>query len=144
MRRRLLILAAVLPVSGMAGAAMAGSLAALRTLPAGSMISAGDITFDPALNGGLADTAQVIGKEARVTVYEGRPILASSVIAPTLVDRNQSVSVGYSRGGLSISTEGRALGRGGAGDVIRVLNIASRVTVSARINPDGTLSVVSP
>lgn len=127
-----------------AGVASAGSLTALRTLPAGSMISAGDVAFDPALNGGLADAAQVVGKETRVTVYEGRPILASSVTAPTLVDRNQSVSVGYTRGGLSISTEGRALGRGGAGDVIRVLNIASRVTVSARINPDGTLTVVSP
>lgn len=139
MRALLLIAALATP-----GAVWAGSLAALRTLPAGSLIAPDDVGFNAALSGGLDDPAQVIGKETRVTVYEGRPILAASLIAPTLVDRNQIVTVGWSRGGLSIQTEGRALGRGGAGDVIRVLNIASRVTVSARINPDGTLSVVTP
>lgn len=139
--RGLLLIAALLTLPGVAGA---GSLAALRTLPAGSLIGEGDVAFNEALKGGLEDAAQVIGKETRVTLYEGRPILPSNIVAPTLVDRNQSVIVGWSRGGLSIQTEGRALGRGGAGDVIRVLNIASRVTVSARINPDGTLSVVTP
>lgn len=139
MRAVLLIAALALP-----GAASAGSLAALRTLPAGSLIAAEDVALNPALKGGLDDPAQVIGREARVTIYEGRPILAASVTAPTLVDRNQLVTVGWSRGGLTIQTEGRALGRGGVGEVVRVLNIASRVTVSARINPDGTLSVVTP
>lgn len=139
--RALLLIAALIALPA---AAPAGSLAALRTLPAGSVIAAGDITLNAALKGGLDDPAQVIGKEARVTIYEGRPILAASIAAPTLVDRNQIVTVGWARGGLSIHAEGRALGRGGAGDVIRVLNIASRVTLSARINPDGTLSVVTP
>lgn len=139
MRAVLLIAVLALP-----GAASAGSLAALRTLPAGSLIAAEDVALNPALKGGLDDPAQVIGREARVTIYAGRPILAASVTAPTLVDRNQLVTVGWSRGGLTIQTEGRALGRGGVGEVVRVLNIASRVTVSARINPDGTLSVVTP
>lgn len=144
MNMRNLFLIATLHLLALSGAAWAGSLAAVRTLPAGSLIAAEDVAFVPTLKGGLDDPAQVIGKETRVTLYEGRAIAPSSLVAPTLVDRNQPVIVGWSRGGLSIQTEGRALGRGGAGDIIRVLNIASRVTVSARINPDGTLSVATP
>lgn len=138
MRWSLALIVAALPV-----AAQAGTLTALRTLPAGTVIQAQDVAFDPSARSGLDDPADVVGKATRITVYEGRPILASNIVVPTLVDRNETVVIGYSSGGLSIQTEGRALGKGGPGDVIRVLNNASRVTLSARINPDGTLSVLT-
>jgi flagellar basal body P-ring formation protein FlgA len=47
----------------------------------------------------------------------------------------------YAAGPLAITTEGRALARGGAGDVIRVLNLSSRNTVTGRVQPDGAVSV---
>ena len=43
--------------------------------------------------------------------------------------------------GLRILTEGRALARGGVGDVIRVMNLSSRTTVSGRIAADGSVHV---
>jgi len=133
----------VFVIAAMACTAEAGTLTALRTLPAGSVIQSQDVAFDTSRAGGADDPAAMIGKETRVTVYAGRPLLAANLAAPTLVERNQIVVVGYHAGGLSIETEGRALGKGGAGDVIRVLNIASRATLSARINPDGTLTVLT-
>ncbi|MEM9126779.1 MAG: flagella basal body P-ring formation protein FlgA, partial [Pseudomonadota bacterium] len=42
---------------------------------------------------------------------------------------------------LSITTEGRALGRGAAGDRIRVMNLSSRTTVTGLIRPDGQIEV---
>jgi flagella basal body P-ring formation protein FlgA len=51
------------------------------------------------------------------------------------------VSLVYRRGPLSILAEGRALGRGGVGDSVRVINIASRATVTGLVAPDGTLTV---
>lgn len=137
-------LALALAIAGLPAAAPAGIVAA-RTLPAGTVIEAGDISI-AALPDGLADDAadpaRIIGRQARTTIYEGRPVQPANLVTPTLVDRNALVTVIYTAGALSISTEGRALGKGGAGDTIPVLNVASRVTLSARINPDGTLTVL--
>jgi len=40
-----------------------------------------------------------------------------------------------------ISTEGRALDRAGPGDFIRVMNLTSRATVTARVDGSGTAHV---
>jgi flagella basal body P-ring formation protein FlgA len=68
-------------------------------------------------------------------------VRAADLGPPALVDRNQIVALDFRAGGLSIRAEGRALARGGAGDVIRVMNLASRTTVSGRIRPDGVVDV---
>ena len=58
-----------------------------------------------------------------------------------LVERNQTVSLVFRSAGLSILTEGRALTRGGVGDQIKVMNLASRMTVTGIIGTDGTVLV---
>ncbi|WP_340425144.1 flagellar basal body P-ring formation chaperone FlgA [Yoonia sp. GPGPB17] len=59
----------------------------------------------------------------------------------TVVERNQIVPLLFEKNGLIISTDGRALGRAGPGDTIRVMNIGSRTTVSATIGNDGVAYV---
>lgn len=128
----------------MASPAVADSLVATHTIRAQATIAAEDFTaVDADIPGALNDPAAVLGLEAKVTIYAGRPLTATSVGAAALVDRNQTVSLVYHSGGLSILTEGRALSRGGAGDVIKVMNLSSRATVSGTIRPDGTVSVTS-
>ena len=58
-----------------------------------------------------------------------------------MVDRNEVIPLIYSSGGLTISTEGRALGRAGPGEIIRVMNLSSRTTVTARIDQNGAAHV---
>jgi flagella basal body P-ring formation protein FlgA len=58
-----------------------------------------------------------------------------------VVERNQIVPISFLSGGLAIKAEGRALARGGVGDVIRVMNLQSRTTVSGQIAPDGQVLV---
>lgn len=128
----------------LSGAACADSLVATHTIRAHSVVSAEDFTaVDADIPGALTDPAAVIGLEAKVTIYAGRPIRAKDIGAATLIERNQTVSLVYRSGGLSILTEGRALTRGGAGDVIKVMNLSSRTTVSGTIGSDGTVSVNS-
>lgn len=122
--------------------ALADVLVMSRTLPAGTIVTAEDIRPDARARNGVSDPALVVGLEARTMLYEGRAIRASDVTRPTLVDRNQIVKLSWVRGGLIIETDGRALGKGGAGEVIRVMNLSSRATVSARINADGTLEII--
>jgi flagellar basal body P-ring formation protein FlgA len=134
---RLMLILALWP-----GLAAAESVIALRTIQAQSVVSEADLDHvDAVIPGAISDVALVIGQEARVTIYAGRPIRATDFGAPTLVDRNQIVQLIYAAGGLQIITEGRALGRGGAGDVIRVMNIASRSTVSGVVTDTGAVRV---
>lgn len=124
--------------------AMADSLVAAHTIKAQTVLRAEDITVVADENPNSPSAASdAVGLEARLTIYAGRPILAAELGAPSVIDRNQIVSIGYQSGGLAILTEGRALARGGVGDVIRVMNLASRTTVMGRISPDGTV-VVGP
>ncbi|MDF3856309.1 flagellar basal body P-ring formation chaperone FlgA [Paracoccus sp. P2] len=120
---------------------LAGSVVANRTLPAGTVIAAGDVSLVPDQPGGIEEIAAVLGQQLRVMVYQGRRIAPSTLTAPTLVGRNQIVTIAYEKAALRIEAEGRALSAGSAGQVIRVMNNASRVTVSGRVAADGTVIV---
>jgi len=126
----------------MASPAWADSLIATRTIRAQSVLTAEDVALvAAAIPGAITDPALAIGLEARVTLYAGRPIGSGDVGPPALVGRNQTVLLVFRRGGLSILTEGRALDRGAVGQVIRVMNMTSRATVSGIIGPDGSVTV---
>lgn len=115
------------------------AITAARDLPAGTIIGPSDLAWVEEVAGGIEDPELAIGKQARVAIYEGRPVVAGALRAPVLVSRNQIVRVAFDSGPLRIETEGRALSEGAAGDVVRVMNLASRNTISAVVKPDGTL-----
>lgn len=122
--------------------ALGESLVATRTIRAQALIGPEDVTtVAAALPGAAADPAQAVGQEARVTIYAGRPVRLADLGPPTLVRRNQIVPLVYQAGGLAITTEGRALANGAAGEVVRIMNLASRTTISGRIGPDGAVYV---
>jgi flagella basal body P-ring formation protein FlgA len=126
------------------GTAWADSLIATHTIRAQSVVTADDFTaVDADIPGALTDPAELVGLEAKATIYAGRPIMAKDIGAATLIERNQTVSLVYRSAGLSILTEGRALSRGGAGDVIKVMNLSSRLTVSGTVAADGTVYVTT-
>ncbi|WP_293574040.1 flagellar basal body P-ring formation chaperone FlgA [Phaeobacter sp.] len=122
--------------------AWADILVPVRTIRAKEIVTAEDLAIKQAeVLGALSDPAEVIGKEARVALYVGRPVRAGDVGPPAIVERNDLVTIRFRQGGLIILTEGRSLGRGADGEVIRVMNLSSRTTVSGRIAPDGTVEV---
>jgi len=94
--------------------------------------------------GGLTGSValdEVIGREARVALYPGRPIRAGDIGTPAVVERNQVVPLIYMHGGLRIETEGRVLSRAGPGEYVRVMNLSSRATVSGRVTASGRIEV---
>ena len=50
----------------------------------------------------------------------------------------------YASGPLTIVTEGRALDRAAAGEPVRVMNLASKQTVTGTVAPDGSVEVGQP
>ena len=109
---------------------------AARTIRAGEVLNHGDLILRP--GGGFAGQTvsspdQVVGREARVAIYAGRPINPGDLRAPSVVRRNDLVTLLFELGGLQIQTDGRALEDGGIGDRIRVMNLDSRRTVSGEV-----------
>lgn len=122
--------------------AMADSVVATRVIRAQTILTTEDVTLVAAeIPGALRQIAGAVGLEARVTLYPGRAIHAADIGSPTLVDRNQIVTLTYTAGSLGISTEGRALTRGGVGDLIRVMNLSSRTTLLGRVAEDGVIQI---
>ncbi len=136
-----MIRAAFLLFLGVAPAA-ADVVVATRTVRAQSLIGPGDVALSEGDVAGMADSLDaVVGREARVTLYAGRPVRSGDVGAPALIDRNQIVTLSFRQGGLAISADGRALDRAGAGERVRVMNLASRSIVVGEVAENGTILV---
>lgn len=120
----------------------AETLIAARTIRSQSVLTRDDVVVaDHNTPGALRDPADAVGLETRVVLYAGRPVRAADIGPVTLIDRNQVIPLIFTTGGLTITTEGRALERGGIGDSLRVMNIASRTTVTGWVAPDGSVRV---
>ncbi len=76
-----------------------------------------------------------------MALYPGRAIRAEDIGAPAVIERNQVVQLIYQSAGLEILTDGRAMGRGAVGEVLRVMNLSSRSTVVGTVRPDRSILV---
>lgn len=135
--RVLICLLALTPLS-----AVAEIVVPIRTIRAKEVIVASDLEVKASsVAGAVQNLSDLVGQEARVALYPGRPIRSSDIGPPAIVDRNDLVTLVFDRVALSITAEGRALGRGAAGERIRVMNLSSRTTVTGVIRPDGQIEV---
>ncbi|MEL6169677.1 MAG: flagellar basal body P-ring formation chaperone FlgA [Pseudomonadota bacterium] len=127
--------ATVAPVAG-------ETVVAARTLPSHHVVLDEDLHTIPSdVPGTLHDPAQAIGMETRRVIYRGQPLRHEILTKATVVERNARVTLLYVEGSLTITSEGRALDRGGAGDRIRAMNLGSRTTVVGEIRGDRTVLV---
>ncbi|SFS19225.1 flagellar basal body P-ring formation chaperone FlgA [Yoonia litorea] len=132
----------IIALLSLADVAAADTILAARTIPAKTIIAPSDLLLsDDEVPGAASDSASVVGMEARVSLYAGRPIRLADLGQPALIERNQIVQLQYRGNGLVIQTEGRALGRAGPGESIRVMNLNSRATVTAVMGDDGVAYV---
>jgi len=124
--------------------AFAETVVANGTIRSMALISPADVRLiEGDTPGAVADLEAAIGMEARVNLYPGRPIRASDLRPPAVINRNEIITLQYNANGLLILTEGRALDRAGIGERLRVLNLASRTTITATVLEPGT-AVVGP
>jgi flagella basal body P-ring formation protein FlgA len=122
--------------------AYAETVVPARTIRANAIITETDITLVPSsVTNGYTRAVDVVGQEARVVLYPGRPILIDDIGPPAVVMRNQLVRVQFLGNGLSIVTDGRALERGAIGDNVRIMNLVSRATLIGQVQEDGSIQV---
>ena len=83
----------------------------------------------------------IVGKAARLTLLPGHAIPFSGISNRKLVSNGAEVKLVFSEGDLVIMTTGAALQDGSIGDIVRVRNDDSGVTVSGAVQPDGSVRV---
>jgi flagellar basal body P-ring formation protein FlgA len=128
----------------LAAPALGQTLVATHTIRAQSVLTSADLRLvEGNTVGAVTAIEDALGLETRVTLYAGRPVRIGDLGAPAIIERNQLVTLTYKSGGLQIMADGRALGRAGIGDVVRVMNLGSRQTVSGLVRADGSIVVGS-
>jgi flagella basal body P-ring formation protein FlgA len=105
-----------------------------RPLPRGTIIREGDVT-------GPYATEDYVGLELIRSVRSGAVMTPRLVRTPLQVARNDTVTLVFRRGALTMETTGRSIGEGAEGDRISVLNTTSRKRVTGRIIGHGIVEV---
>jgi flagella basal body P-ring formation protein FlgA len=78
---------------------------------------------------------------ARLTLLPGHAIPYAGVANRRLVSNGAEVKLVFAEGDLVITTTGAALQDGSIGDIVKVRNSDSGVTVSGAVQPDGSVKV---
>ena len=93
-----------------------------------------------------ASREQAVGMQMRRPIRAGQPLRAADLVKPDLVQRDQAVAIIFQTAGLYLTTRGKALDNGTEGDVVSVLNIQSKRTVTGTVTGRGqvTIQVATP
>jgi flagella basal body P-ring formation protein FlgA len=84
---------------------------------------------------------RAIGMQARRQLRAGQALKSADLAKPDLVQRDQSVTLTYQTSGLYLTIRGKALDAGSEGDVVNVLNLQSKRTISGVVTGRGQVSV---
>ncbi len=86
---------------------------------------------------------RVIGLAARRDMRPGVPILVNDLTRAIVVEKDSLVTMQLSTPGMHLTARGRALQDGGEGEVIRIVNLQSKMTVEGVVTGPGVV-VVGP
>ncbi len=89
---------------------------------------------------------QALGMQMRRPIRAGQPLRVADLVKPDLVQRDQAVTVIFQTTGLYLTTRGKALDNGTEGDVVSVLNIQSKRTLTGTVTGRGqvTIQIATP
>ena len=87
-----------------------------------------------------------VGMQMRKQLRAGQPLRVSDLAKPDLVQRDDNVTLIYESTGLYLTVRGKAIDGGTEGDVVSVLNLQSKRTVSGVVIGRGqvAISVATP
>jgi flagellar basal body P-ring formation protein FlgA len=92
----------------------------------------------------VASRDRAVGMQARRQLRAGQALKVADISKPDLVQRDQNVTLTYEATGLYLTIRGKALESGTEGDVVSVLNLQSKRTVSGVVSGRGQVTVSAP
>jgi flagellar basal body P-ring formation protein FlgA len=121
-----------------------------RNVERNEMIKSSDVVVErrpkAELGGDAATRDRAVGMQARRQLRVGQPLKLADLVKPDLVQRDQTVTLIYEATGLYLTIRGKALEGGTEGDVVSVLNLQSKRTVTGTVIGRGqvAISVATP
>jgi flagella basal body P-ring formation protein FlgA len=114
-------------------------VAAVRSLPRGAILRAGDLTMvngnsGDGGNGSFASIEEVVGKQATKVIAEGKILTPDALQSPLMVRRGDVVTVYARTAGIRIHTTARAKDDGAMGDLVSVESMTDRKQFTARVS----------
>jgi flagella basal body P-ring formation protein FlgA len=93
------------------------------------------------VGGDAAARDRAVGMQARRQLRAGQALKVADLAKPDLVQRDQTVTLIYEATGLYLTVRGKALEAGTEGDVVSVLNLQSKRTVTGTVIGRGQVSI---
>jgi flagella basal body P-ring formation protein FlgA len=121
-----------------------------RNVERNELIKSSDVVVErrpkAELGGDAATRDRVVGMQARRQLRAGQSLKVADLVKPDLVQRDQTVTLIYEATGLYLTVRGKALDGGTEGDVVSVLNLQSKRTVTGTVIGRGqvAISVATP
>jgi flagella basal body P-ring formation protein FlgA len=94
-----------------------------------------------AIGNDVAARDRAVGMQMRKALRAGAALRTADLAKPDLVQRDQTVTLIFQSGGLYLTIRGKALEGGTEGDVVSVLNLQSRRTVTGTVIGRGQVSI---
>ena len=117
----------------------------VRNIDRNELLKASDVVVErrpkAEIGGDAAARNLVIGMQARRQLRAGQALKVADLVKPDLVQRDQTVTLIYEAAGLYLTIRGKALDGGTEGDVISVLNLQSKRTVTGTVIGRGQVSI---
>jgi len=89
----------------------------------------------------VTDADELVGKQVRRVLSQGRPVMAQAVMRPLIIDRGDLVDIILRDGPLELTAPGRALTDAYQGQELKIVNLVSNTTVIATATADGIVEV---
>ncbi|MFL6792213.1 MAG: flagellar basal body P-ring formation chaperone FlgA [Bradyrhizobium sp.] len=116
-----------------------------RNVERGDVLKSSDVVIErrPKVEVGADAAARdnALGMQARRQLRAGQALKTADLAKPDLVQRDQSVTLIYEAAGLYLTMRGKALENGTEGDVVNVMNLQSKRSVSGIVTGRGQVSI---
>jgi flagella basal body P-ring formation protein FlgA len=117
----------------------------VRGLERNEIVKASDVLVERRpradVGGDVLGRESVVGMQARRSLRAGQPLRSADVGKPDLVQRDQSVTLICETPGIYLTARGKALESGAEGDVVNVINLQSKRTISGTVIGRGQVSI---
>lgn len=85
----------------------------------------------------------LIGKELKRSTRAGQILSEDDVRTKVMVAKGKLITLNFSKGGIMLTTQGKALENGGLGDTVRVMNTQSKAVVQGTVTGPETVLITS-
>jgi flagellar basal body P-ring formation protein FlgA len=114
----------------------------------GETVSESDLTYvfaEPSnvMSGTVTSMDTLIGMQTRRVLRAGESVRGDDVRHPILVTKGSTVTMTFEVPGISVTATGKAMGEGGIGENVTVLNPASYRQITAVVTGQGTVRAVA-